>query len=153
MTKGQKHYEKLLLLAEQIATNAHAGQVDKAGVPYIYHARTVSSYCESMHAKIVGWLHDVIEDTDVTMEDLRKQGFDEFLLEALDCVTKPKVGYDEKVYYKKIKANHLAKEVKLADLKHNSDMSRIPDDISEKDHKKWIERNEKYLKHIRYLTE
>ncbi len=153
MKREQEHYERLLELAEEIATKAHAGQLDKAGVPYIYHPRTVSSYCESIYAKIVGWLHDVIEDTDVTIEDLRSRGFDEFLLEALDCVTKPKQGYDEKMYYKRIKENELAKEVKLADLKHNSDMSRIPSGISEAEYKKWVVRKEKYLEHIRFLKE
>lgn len=147
-----QHYKELLQLAEKIATKAHTGQLDKAGVPYIYHPQIVSSYCESIYGKIVGWLHDVIEDTDVTMEDLRAQGFDEFLLEALDCVTKPKVGYDEKAYYDRIKRNPLAKEVKLADLKHNSDMSRIPQGISEEERRKWIIRKEKYLEHIEFLT-
>lgn len=153
MNMEQDHYEQLLVLAEEIATRAHEGQLDKAGVPYIYHPRTVSSYCSSMYGKIVGWLHDVIEDTDVAIEDLREKGFDEFLLEALDCVTKPKEGYNEEAYYERIKGNELAKEVKLADLKHNSDMSRIPTGISEEEHKKWVTRKEKYLAHIRYLTE
>lgn len=146
------HYRHLLQLAEEIATRAHEGQLDKAGVPYIYHPKTVSSYCDSIYGKIVGWLHDVVEDTDVTLEDLRGRGFDEFLLEALDCVTKPKKGYNEKVYYERIKGNALATEVKLADLKHNSDMSRIPEGISEQERRKWIARKEKYLEHIKYLT-
>ena len=149
----KEHFEQLLQLAEEIATKAHEGQTDKAGVAYIYHPRTVSAYCTSIQGKIVGWLHDVIEDTNVTIEDLQRQGFDDFLLEALDLVTKPKVGYDEAVYYERIKKNALAKEVKLADLKHNSDMSRIPGGISETEYKKWIIRKEKYLEHIRYLTE
>ena len=150
---GNEHYEQLLQLAEEIATKAHEGQLDKAGIAYIYHPKTVSSYCTSIYGKIVGWLHDVIEDTDVTIDDLRAQGFDEFLLEALDCVTKPKTGYNEDVYYERIKNNNLAKEVKLADLKHNSDMSRIPSGISEAEYKKWVVRKEKYLEHIRFLKE
>ena len=141
----KEHFEQLLQLAEEIATKAHEGQTDKAGVAYIYHPRTVSAYCTSIHGKIVGWLHDVIEDTNVTIEDLQRQGFDDFLLEALDLVTKPKVGYDEAVYYERIKKNALAKEVKLADLKHNSDMSRIPGGISETEYKKWIIRKEAAL--------
>lgn len=146
------HYEQLLHLAEEIATKAHEGQVDKAGVAYIEHPRTVSSFCESMPGKIVGWLHDVVEDTDVTIADLRAEGFDEDLLEALDCVTKPKIGYDEKVYYERIKGNALAKEVKLADLKHNSDMSRMPEGLSGEQYQKWIKQKEKYRSHIEYLT-
>ena len=148
----KEHFEQLLQLAEEIATKAHEGQLDKAGVPYIYHPRMVSSYCTSIYGKIVGWLHDVIEDTDVTLQELRNQGFDDFLLEALDCVSKPKVGYNEDVYYKRIKENPLAKEVKLADLKHNSDLSRIPEGISEQEHQKWLKRKEKYMEHIAYLN-
>ena len=150
---NNSRYEQLLLLAQEIATKAHEGQVDKAGVPYINHPQTVSSFCESMPGKIVGWLHDVVEDTDVTIEDLRAQGFDEFLLEALDCVTKPKIGYDEDVYYERIKGNALAKEVKLADLKHNTDMSRMPQGLSQEQYAKWMERKAKYRSHIEYLTE
>lgn len=148
---NNSHYEHLLHLAEEIATKAHEGQVDKAGVPYINHPRTVSSFCESMPGKIVGWLHDVVEDTDVTIADLRGQGFDEFLLEALECVTKPKVGYNEEVYYERIKKNALAKEVKLADLKHNSDISRVPSGLSEQQYERWMKRKEKYAGHIAYL--
>lgn len=147
-----EHYNELLILAEKIATKAHMGQVDKAGVPYIEHPKTVASYCTTEYAKIIGWLHDVVEDTDVTLDDLRKQGFDEFLLEALDCVTKPKIGYDETAYYKNIKQNEIAREVKLADLKHNSDMSRIPSGISEAEREKWIQKKKKYMEKIEYLT-
>jgi len=148
---NNSHYERLLQLAEEIATKAHEGQVDKAGVAYINHPRTVSSYCNSIEGKIVGWLHDVVEDTDVTIADLRAQGFDEFLLEALDCVTKPKNGYNEDMYYERIKKNALAKEVKLADLKHNSDISRMPGGLSDEQYKKWLDRKEKYAGHIAYL--
>ena len=148
---SMEHYEELLVLAEEIATKAHRGQVDRAGVPYIYHPRTVAANCTSIYGKIVGWLHDVVEDTEVTMEDLRQQGFDEFLLEALDCVTKPKKGYNEAVYYERIKNNELAKEVKLADLRHNSDVSRIPQNISPEQREKMMKKKEFYLSKIEYL--
>nr|MBQ8253729.1 GTP pyrophosphokinase [Lachnospiraceae bacterium] len=148
-----EHYEELLALAEEIATKAHSGQVDKAGVAYINHPKTVASYCTSIYAKIVGWLHDVIEDTDVTMDDLKQKGFDAFLLEALDCVTKPKTGYDEDVYYARIKNNDIAKEVKLADLKHNSDMSRIPQNITPEEREKMIKKKKFYQTKIQYLKE
>lgn len=152
-TVRSEHYQQLLRLAEEIATKAHEGQLDKAGVAYIFHPKTVSSYCDSIYGKIVGWLHDVVEDTDVTLDDLRAQGFDEFLIEALDCVTKPKIGYDENAYYERIKKNALAKEVKLADLKHNSDISRIPERISEEERRKWMARKEKYLEHMTFLND
>jgi len=77
------HYSNLLNLAESVAMVAHEKQVDKAGKPYILHPQTVSSYCETTYAKIVGYLHDVVEDTDITLDDIRHIGFDEFLVEAL----------------------------------------------------------------------
>jgi hypothetical protein len=72
--------------------------VDKAGVEYINHPQTVSSMCSSTEAKIVGWLHDVIEDTDVTLDDLKKAGFPDDILEALRCITK-ETGYQLDDYY------------------------------------------------------
>ena len=110
-------------LAEQIATIAHEGQVDKAGVAYINHPRTVASMCESEEGKIVGWLHDVVEDTDVTFEELREKGFSDVVIEALRCVTKEE-GYEISEYYTKIKNTPIAREVKLADLTHNSDFPK-----------------------------
>ncbi len=62
--------EELLILAEQVATEAHKNQVDLGNVPYIEHPRTVASFCSSKKAKIIAWLHDVIEDTTVTEADL-----------------------------------------------------------------------------------
>ncbi len=150
---SMEHYEELLILAEEIATKAHSGQVDKAGVSYIYHPKTVASNCNSIYAKIVGWLHDVIEDTDVTLEELKQQGFDDFLLEALDCVTKPEIGYDETVYYDRIKHNKIAREVKLADLTHNADISRIPAHISVQEREKMLKKKEFYQSKIRFLQE
>ena len=143
--ENQLHFISLLELAKSIAVVAHENQFDKSGRPYINHPETVAAYCETTYAKIVGWLHDVVEDTPVTLEALKLLGFDDFLLEALRCVTKEE-GYDEKEYYARIKANPIAREVKLADLKHNIDLSRLKN-ITEKD----IKRNEKYKANIEYL--
>lgn len=118
---------KMLALAETIAVNAHKSQLDKGGHPYINHPRFVSAHCTSPESRIVGMLHDVVEDTDVTLDALREYGFNEDILMAIDLVTKKKgPDYDEDLYYEKIKTNSIAREVKLADLKHNSDISRIP---------------------------
>ena len=68
-----------------IAARAHAGQVDKAGQPYILHSIRVMLRMGSEAERITGVLHDVIEDSDVTLEDLRDEGFDAAILEALDC--------------------------------------------------------------------
>lgn len=146
-----QHYINLMRLAEMVATVAHEGQMDKGGRDYINHPQIVSSYCKTTYAKIVGWLHDVVEDTDVTLDDLRRLGFDEFLIEALRCVTKED-GYDEDEYYARIKANPIAKEVKLADLKHNTDMSRILPDAPQEFKDKMLHKNEYYKSRILYLT-
>ena len=71
--------------AIEIAVRAHAGQVDKAGQPYILHPIRVMLRMGSEAERITGVLHDVIEDSDVTLEDLRDEGFDAAILEALDC--------------------------------------------------------------------
>ncbi len=142
--------EELLKLAEKIATKAHTGQMDKVGVEYINHPRTVSSMCVSIEAKIVGWLHDVVEDTDVTFEDLRNSGFPENILEALRCVTKEE-NYQLDEYYLRIKKNELAREVKLADLTHNSDLSRIPESVSEEFKNKMIKKHKQYMLYKEYL--
>lgn len=143
----EAYYEKMLALAETIAVNAHKSQWDKGGHPYINHPRFVSAHCTSPESRIVGMLHDVVEDTDVTLDALREYGFSEDILMALDLVTKKKgPDYDEDLYYEKIKTNPIAREVKLADLKHNSDISRIPHP-TEKD----IRKTEYYKSRIEYL--
>ena len=113
-----------LKLAEKIAVKAHWGQVDKAGVPYIEHPRTVASFVESEDEKIVAMLHDVVEDTGVTLEDIR-ESFGEEIAEAVDHVTHQK-GEDYMDYVRRAKENRLSKVVKLADLKHNMMIERLP---------------------------
>lgn len=98
----EAYYEKMLALAETIAVNAHKSQLDKGGHPYINHPRFVSAHCTSPESRIVGMLHDVVEDTDVTLDALREYGFNEDILMALDLVTKKKgPDYDEDIYYEK----------------------------------------------------
>ena len=117
-------------LAYAIALVAHKGQVDKAGMDYILHPLTVSNNCSSEEEKIVALLHDVLEDTSVTKEDLLKF-FSNEIVEAVSLLThKEEDSYMD--YLAKIKANPLAKAVKLQDLKHNMDLSRLPNP-SEKD--------------------
>ena len=110
-------------LAYAIALVAHKNQYDKVGVSYINHPLTVSKSLETEDEKIVGLLHDVIEDTSVSLDDLRLF-FDEYIIEAIDLLThKEEDKYMD--YLAKIKTNPLALKVKLADLKHNMDMSRF----------------------------
>ena len=128
----------LLKCAMQIAENAHANQIDKAGQPYINHPIAVANKLNGEIEKIVALLHDVVEDSATTLEDIRKAGFDEYVVKALDCITKRKgESYDD--YLLRVKNNDIAKMVKLADLSHNMDMSRLPS-LTDKD----LERLKKY---------
>jgi (p)ppGpp synthase/HD superfamily hydrolase len=116
--------EKLEIIAKRIATRAHQGQVDKAGQPYISHPEFVASQVIGDEAKAVAWLHDVVEDTPVTFDDLRAEGLSEAVIEAVAALTKQE-GESYETYLERVAANPLAKAVKLADLKHNMDTSRL----------------------------
>jgi hypothetical protein len=136
--------------ALQIAARAHEGQVDKHGQPYVLHPLRVMSAVEDGEARIVAILHDVIEDTSVTADDLRREGFGEPILEALDRLTRRKdEPYAE--YVIRCKGHEIARRVKLADLDDNSRPSRTilrPDRI-EPD----VERVRKYLLAYKFLTD
>ena len=107
-----------------IAARAHAGQVDKAGQPYILHPIPVMLRMSSEAERITGVLHDVIEDSDVTLDDLRDEGFDAAILEALDALTK-RPGESRMDAAGRARLVPLARVVKLADNAENSDLSRI----------------------------
>ena len=128
-----------------IALNAHAGQVDKAGDPYIFHPLRVMLQMQSENEKLAAILHDVIEDSEVTLDDLRAAGFPELVIEAVDLLThKDSDSYE--AYLARIKPNPLSRAVKLADLGDNSRLERIKSP-SEKD----FSRIEKYKLAIAYL--
>lgn len=130
----------MLEKARVLAAKAHKGQVDKGGQPYILHPERVMQQCETMEEKIVAMLHDVIEDTEITAEELRKEGFSEAMIEAVSCLTH-RDGEDYMDYVDRICENKLAAKVKLADLTDNMNISRIPHP-TEKD----FARVEKYQK-------
>ena len=109
-----------------IAAEAHAGQVDKAGAPYILHPLRVMLHVEGESARIAAVLHDVVEDSDVTLEDLAKEGFSEEVLAAVEAVTK-RPGESRIEAACRAAANSIARAVKLADNADNSDLSRIAD--------------------------
>lgn len=133
--------------AIEVATSAHKGQVDKAGVDYINHPIAVAKLCDGLDTKIVAILHDVIEDTSVTAQYLLNRGFPEYLVEAIMLVTKVKdEQYSYEKYLKNIKANRIAKTVKLADLTHNSDLRRLPE-ISDE----MMAKYKKYIHSMNYL--
>lgn len=108
--------------ALQIAAKAHEGQKDKSGEPYILHPLRAMMSVQGEEAQIVAVLHDVIEDTSVTADDLRRAGFSEKVVHAVLCVTHGKEPYAE--YVVRCKDNDIARRVKLADLEDNSRLAR-----------------------------
>jgi hypothetical protein len=109
--------------ALQIAAQAHEGQKDKEGQPYILHPLRVMKHVEGEAAQIVAILHDVVEDTQVTLDDLRRAGFTEAVLQAVQCVTHHKdQPYAE--YVIACKDNPIARQVKLGDLADNCRLDR-----------------------------
>ena len=133
-------------IALAIAKKAHAGQVDKAGVDYIKHPIYVASQVTTEQEKAVALLHDVLEDSDITVADLLAYGLSNEVVTAVQTLTKKK-GQSYQDYLEKVKSNNLARVVKLADLKHNSDLSRLKT-VSNTDY----ERVKKYKNAIRYLS-
>ncbi len=131
--------------AMRLCYEAHQGQTDKSGMPYVFHPIHVAEQMTDEPSTIVALLHDVIEDTHYTLPDLEKMGFDREVLDALALMTHSKnVPYLE--YVAKLKGNPLARAVKLADLRHNSDLSRL-DTVDESAKK----RLEKYRAAIAFL--
>jgi len=132
--------------AMKLCFEAHKGQTDKSGLPYVFHPFHVAEQMPDEKTTVTALLHDVIEDTQYTLSDLREMGFDSDVVDALALMT-----HDENVpymdYVAKIKANDIARTVKLADLKHNSDLTRL-DEIDEKA----LRRVEKYRDAISLLT-
>ena len=133
-------------IALAIAKKAHAGQVDKAGIDYIQHPLYVASQVKTEQEKAVALLHDVIEDSDVTVDDLLVSGLSNEVVTAVQILTKKK-GQNYQEYLEKVKSNNLARVVKLADLKHNSDLSRLKS-VTDTDY----ERVKKYKNAIYYLS-
>lgn len=115
------HLLEQVELARRIATAAHAGRTDKAGRPYIAHPQRVAARLDDLQARAVAWLHDVIEDTEVTAEDLRTQGVDDEIVAAVLLLTRTG---DDDTYYARIAADPMAREVKLADIADNTDPVR-----------------------------
>lgn len=132
-------------MALKLCFDAHKEQLDKSGMPYVFHPFHLAEQMQTEVTTIVALLHDVVEDTHYTLEDLTAMGFDKVVTDALALLTHDnEVPYME--YVKAIKGNPVAKAVKLADLKHNSDLSRM-DAVDEKA----LARREKYLKAIALL--
>ena len=113
-------------LAREIAMKAHGSTANsKTGDAYINHPAHVAAQVEGDEAKAVGWLHDVVEDTSYTLEDLRAAGLSDEVVEAVDAMTR-RSGETYFNYVRRATANPLARRVKEADLRHNLDLGRIP---------------------------
>ena len=132
--------------AIELAKQHHEGQTDKAGKPYIEHPLRVMYQVESEEEKIVAILHDIVEDTDISLNDLRNEGFSEEVVSAVECLTKQD-GENYDSYIERISFNPLAVKIKLADLEDNRDLTRLPE-VTDKD----LERVEKYDKALEKLT-
>jgi (p)ppGpp synthase/HD superfamily hydrolase len=119
-----------------IALRAHEGTIDKAGQPYILHPLHLMMQMDTEEARITAVLHDVVEDSDITLADLANSGFSTKVLDALALLTHNKelVAYAD--YIAAMKGNPLAKKVKLADLEHNMDIRRLQAPLSEEDLKR-----------------
>ncbi len=115
----------LLRKAEELATRFHAGQTDKGGRPYVEHPRAVAARLDDLEQKITAWLHDLCEDTPVTPQMLRDEGFTPRIVQAVEILTHP-AGMDYFDYIRRVRPNALARAVKMADLEENMDLSRIP---------------------------
>lgn len=138
-------YTEMTRKALKLCFEAHKNQLDKTGLPYVFHPFHLAEQMKDENTTIVALLHDVVEDTEYTIEAIKSFGFNDEVIEAISLLT-----HDEKVpyleYVLKLKSNPIAKAVKLADLMHNSDLSRL-ETITERD----LKRTEKYKNAIQIL--
>lgn len=133
--------------AMKLCFAAHKEQKDKSGLPYVFHPFHLAEQMTDEETTVVALLHDVVEDSPYTFDDLKEMGFSEAVLAALRLLTHgDDMPYMD--YVAAIKKNPIARAVKLADLRHNSDLSRM-DEVTEKT----LARRERYLAAIRLLEE
>lgn len=138
-------YTNLTKKALKLCFNAHINQVDKTGLPYVFHPFHLAEQMNSEDEVCVALLHDTVEDTDITFEDLINEGFNDNIINALKLLThNDDTPYMDYIY--KIKGNPLARKVKLADLYHNSDLTRLDLTVD-----KIPPKYEIYLDAIKYL--
>lgn len=138
---------QLLSKAINIAMQAHAGQVEKAGLPYIGHVMRVMQAGKTIDEKIVGVLHDVVEDTTWTFDALLAEGFPVHIVDALRCVTKLSDDEPYESFINRVKTNPLAVAVKINDLTDNMDIRRLQN-LTDAD----MQRLRKYLKAYQSLV-
>ena len=145
-------YTDLTKKAMKIAYNKHAGQYDKGGMPYVFHPYHLAEQMgDDEYAICVALLHDVVEDTHTSFSYLKTYGFPDEIIDALKCLTHDDRDEYLGAYIEKIKNNPLARKVKLADLKHNSDPTRLKPAKDAEAETNRAERMEKYAKAIAFL--
>lgn len=140
-------YTEMTKKALKLCFEAHRDQVDKSGMPYVFHPFHLAEQMETEETTAVALLHDVVEDSELTLEDLKAQGFSDTVVEAVALMTHAD-GVEYMDYVREIGKNPIARAVKLADLRHNSDLTRM-DTVDDK----VLARREKYLKAIALLEE
>ena len=140
-------YTEMTKKAQKLCFEAHRDQLDKSGLPYVFHPYHLAEQMPDEECTVAALLHDVMEDTEYTAEDLRAMGVSEDVLDALVLMT-----HDSETpyldYVMRLKPNRIARTVKLADLRHNSDLSRL-DCVTDRD----LRRVEKYRQAILLLEE
>ena len=138
---------KLLEKAISIALEAHTGQVDKAGQPYILHPLRLMLKLEDNEEQIVAILHDVVEDSSMTLDTLKENGFSDNIIAAIECLTK-RDNENYLHFITRVKKNQLARKVKIEDIKDNMDLKRL-NSITDKD----LQRVAKYHKALNILLD
>lgn len=131
--------------AIQIMYQSHKNQFDKSGIPYVFHPWHVAEQMDDENSTIVALLHDVVEDSNITFDNFYNEDFDSLVIDALKLLTHDK-DKDYYEYIEMISKNELAKKVKIADLKHNCDLSRL-NEVNQAD----LSRVEKYKNSIKFL--
>lgn len=143
------YYTPMTKAAMKLCFEAHKDQIDKAGIPYVFHPISLAErFGEDQEAETcVALLHDVLEDTDYTVDDIRAAGMSEEVIEALLLLNhNPKVEYMD--YVRHLSKNNIARHVKIYDLQHNSNLSRL-EKVTEKN----LKRVEKYKEALKILFE
>lgn len=140
-------YTPMTKKALELCFEAHKEQKDKSGLPYVFHPFHLAEQMQTEETTIVALLHDVVEDTDYTLDDLAQMGFSKTVMDAIALMTHAD-GVDYMDYVRAIRENPIAKAVKLADLRHNSDLTRM-DVVDEK----VLERRKVYLEALALLEE
>lgn len=140
-------YTDLTKKAIKLCFEAHKDQVDKSGLPYVFHPFHLAEQMKDELSTVTALLHDVVEDTSYTFADFREMGFPEEVLDALELLTHDD-GTPYLDYVTRLKSNPIARAVKLADLRHNSDLTRL-DFVNDRA----LKRVEKYQKAIALLED